>query len=187
VEESLRRGEGSAARTEAVGHHDRPLSAGLSFRHRANQRLGIVMAEPTNGHTHPGCPLGAPATYGVGTRIHEELPGACALRPEEIPEQVQGRGGKDRPLASLQRALASRAELRRAWLVRKHLSHFPQDPLYVLVVDFLPDVAASANLLQHVSERLPNDVCGLIVQSQLVEGLLPRMEAMDGALIFERA
>ena len=73
------------------------------------------MPKPMNRHPHPSCPLGAPASYGVGTLIHEELPGASALRPEEIPEQVQGRGGEDRPLASLQRGDTPSHASRRAW------------------------------------------------------------------------
>jgi hypothetical protein len=98
--------------------------------------------------------------------------------------EPHGRDG--RAIASLQAALASEAGLSRAWLVRKRVSHFPQDPLYVLVVDFPPHAAVSTNLLHRMSERLPTDVCGLIVQAERVPGLLPRLETMDGALIFRR-
>ena len=83
-------------------------------------------------------------------------------------------------------ALRKHQSVRRAWLARKQLAHFPQDPLFVLVLESRRIERFTRVTLALVAKSLPEGVAFFVLSKARNDAIYRKVKKLPGALVYER-
>jgi Zn-dependent protease with chaperone function len=83
-------------------------------------------------------------------------------------------------------AVRKHQSVRRAWLARKQLAHFPQDPLFILVLESRRIERFTRVTLPLVAKSLPAGIAFFVLNKARHDAIYKNVKKLPGALIYER-
>jgi len=122
------------------------------------------------------------------SRLASQREAARQERAQARPaDTYEPHGLEDGALAVYRSSVESNRKVRRAWLVRKQVQHFPESPCFVLVVEFGFWSRPSQAMLQAMVDALPDEHAHLLLNRTYHRKTWRRIRKVPGALIHPTA